>query len=58
MTNSEIIFFSFAVKTPNAWIYFQTFRNFLCVSFYRCGPRTFSLPVSLVELKQPLYLAS
>ena len=51
MTTSEMEFFCFAVKTPKGWIYFQTFCSLLCVYFLlRCGPRTFSLPLSLVEL--------
>ena len=34
MTTSEMEFFCFAVKTPKGWIYFQTFYNLLCVSFF------------------------
>ena len=32
MTTSEMEYLFFAVKTPNEWIYFQMFCNFLCVS--------------------------
>ena len=34
ITISEMIFFSFAVKTSNEWICFQTFCNFLCELIY------------------------